>query len=188
MDSDWIDALSILSISAQSFKKCNQVIRLLPAPETLHQTLTTNHSFCNTPVSPRMSCQTDRNSSTGSALQPGAPAPPPPHQPSPGGSTSATPPQGGSDTRGTNREGCLHIRPGTWFTSCQGIGQRALCRPHESLPPGGGVGERAEPAVEPEGGKRHAPLVTIRCPGVPNRFAQNLTRHPPPIEKKSGWG
>ena len=36
VDSDWIDALSVLSISAQSFKKCNQVIRHLPAPETLH--------------------------------------------------------------------------------------------------------------------------------------------------------
>jgi hypothetical protein len=31
-----IDALSILLISSQSFKKCNQVIRRLPAPGTLH--------------------------------------------------------------------------------------------------------------------------------------------------------
>ena len=77
---------------------------------------------------------------------------PPPHQPSPFGSASATPPRGGSDTRGTNRGRRLHIRPGTWFTSCQAIGQAALCRPQESLPPGGGVGERAQPAVEPEGG------------------------------------
>ena len=28
-----------------------------------------------------------------------------------------------------------HIRPGTWFTSCQAIGQEALCKPEESLPP-----------------------------------------------------
>ncbi len=60
---------------------------------------------------------------------------PPPHQPSPAGLASATPPRGGSDTRGTNRGCRLHVRPGTWFTSCQGIGQGALCRPQESLPP-----------------------------------------------------
>ena len=36
---------------------------------------------------------------------------PPPHQPSPGGSTSATPPQGGSDTR---------YEPGTSFTPWTG--------------------------------------------------------------------
>ena len=78
---------------------------------------------------------------------------PPPHQPSPAGSASATPPRGGSDTRVTNRGRRLHLRPGTWFTSCQAIGQGALCRPQESLPPRGGVGERAKPAVEPEGGE-----------------------------------
>ena len=60
---------------------------------------------------------------------------PPPHQPSPDGSASATPPQGGSDTRGANWGRRLHIGPGTWFTSCQGIGQEALCRPQASLPP-----------------------------------------------------
>ena len=62
-------------------------------------------------------------------------------------------PSRGSDTRVTNRGRRLHLRPGTWFTSCQAIGQGAWCRPQESLPPGGGVGERAEPAVEPEGGE-----------------------------------
>ena len=41
VDSDLIDALSILLISAQTFKKCNQVIRRLPAPGTLHLPLTT---------------------------------------------------------------------------------------------------------------------------------------------------
>ena len=88
------------------------------------------------------------------ASHPGGPAStPPPHQPSPDGSASATPPQGGSDTRVTNRGRRLHLRPGTWFTSCQAIGQGALCRPQESLPPGGGVGERAKPAVEPVGGE-----------------------------------
>ena len=61
-------------------------------------------------------------------------------------------PSRGSDTRVTNRGRRLHLRPGTWFTSCQAIGQGAWCRPQESLPPGGGVGERAKPAVEPEGG------------------------------------
>ena len=83
---------------------------------------------------------------------------PPPHQPSPAGSASATPPRGGSDTRGTNRGCRSHIRPGTWFTSCQGIGQEALCRPQASLPPGGGVGERAKPAVEPVGGGTRRPV------------------------------
>ena len=47
----------------------------------------------------------------------------------------ASPPQGGSDTRVTNRGRRLHLGPGTWVTSCQGIGQEALCRPRESLPP-----------------------------------------------------
>ena len=36
MDSFWIGTLSILLISAHSFKKCNQVIRSFPAPGTLH--------------------------------------------------------------------------------------------------------------------------------------------------------
>jgi hypothetical protein len=36
VDSFWIGTLSILLISAQSFKKRNQVIRRLPAPGTLH--------------------------------------------------------------------------------------------------------------------------------------------------------
>ena len=53
-----------------------------------------------------------------------------------------------------DREHPLHHKPGTGFTPCQGIQQAAICRPQESLPPGGGVGEtRAEPAVEPVGGE-----------------------------------
>ncbi len=100
-------------------------------------------------------CQRRVGGDSASAVRrsPGGRRPAPPHQPSPGGSTSATPPQGGSDTRVTNRGRRLHLGPGTWFTSCQGIGQEALCRPRGSLPPGGGVGEtRAQPAVEPVGG------------------------------------
>ena len=89
---------------------------------------------------------------------PGAGPPPSPHQPSPAGSASATLPQGGSDSRGANWGRRLHIGPGTWFTSCQAIGQEAWCMPQESLPPGGGVGERAEPAVEPVGGGTRRPV------------------------------
>ena len=60
---------------------------------------------------------------------------PPPHQSSPSGSASATPPRGGSDTeRGTNRGCRSHIRPGTWFTSCQGM-QEALCQASSITPP-----------------------------------------------------
>ena len=56
---------------------------------------------------------------------------PPPHQPSPFGSASATPPQGGSDR----------------------VLLEALCRP-QSLPPGGGVGEtRARPQSNRWGGR-----------------------------------
>ncbi len=95
---------------------------------------------------------------------------PPPHQPLPVGSASATPPQGGSDSRVTNRKHTLHIRPGTWLTSYPGIGQVASCRPQVSLPPGGGVGEtRAPPAVEPEGGTESA-----RSP--PRRFSPQSSR------------
>ena len=51
----------------------------------------------------------------------------------------------------------LHVKPQTGFTSCPGIGQEVSCRPRESLPPGGGVGEaRALPAVEPVGGTEPA--------------------------------
>ncbi len=60
---------------------------------------------------------------------------PPPHQPSPFGSTSATPPQGGSDIRVMKWERSLCGRPGTWFTSCPEIGQGAPCKPQVSLPP-----------------------------------------------------
>ncbi len=49
--------------------------------------------------------------------------------------SAATPPQGGSDTRVMKRERSLYVRPGTWFTSCPGIGQEALCGPQVSLPP-----------------------------------------------------
>ena len=60
---------------------------------------------------------------------------PPPHQPSPDGSTSATPPQGGSDTRGANRGHRLHFRLGTWFTPCPGYRARSLVRRSRITPP-----------------------------------------------------
>ena len=41
VDSFWIGTLSILLISAQSFKRCNEVIRRLPDPGTLHLSETT---------------------------------------------------------------------------------------------------------------------------------------------------
>ena len=100
--------------------------------------------------------------------QPGVPLR---HQPSPGGfllkggvigppGSAGVPPASGTCRRfrpphpdpGANHKHPLHHKPETGFTSCQAMGQGALCWPQESLPPGGGVGEiRAQPAVEPVG-------------------------------------
>ena len=46
-----------------------------------------------------------------------------------------------------NREHPLRDKPGTGLTPCHGIQHGAICRPQESLPPGGGVAE-AEPPGE----------------------------------------
>ena len=36
VESDWIDAVSFLLISAQSFKGCNPVMRRVNAPQSFH--------------------------------------------------------------------------------------------------------------------------------------------------------
>ena len=41
-----------------------------------------------------------------------------------------------------NREHPLRDKPGTGLTPCHGIQHGAICRPQESLPPGGGVAEK----------------------------------------------
>ena len=62
----------------------------------------------------------------------------------------------------------------TWFTSCQGIGQKTLCKPQQSLPPGGGIGEtRAPPAVEPVGGTESARSPDGRSIPQPSRRGAN---------------
>ena len=94
---------------------------------------------------------------------------PPPHQPSPAGSASATPPRGGQP-QGLCR--CAGGQGGGYWLAPPphqpspaarllrlplkgGVILERLMQASRSLPPGGGVGEtRAKPAVEPEGGTR----------------------------------
>ena len=67
----------------------------------------------------------------------------------------------GSHYVGSNHNGQAEGEPGRRCRSIQveemPEAVPVICKPQESLPPRGGVGERAEPAVEPEGGKRGAP-------------------------------
>ena len=106
----------------------------------------------------------------------GAGVGPPPQKPSPCGSTSATPPQGGSDRRAKPHPGARASRPQpySWLEvaerqrdvagrqpPCRPIQQGAVCKYHSPLE-GESARQGRMPAVEPVGGTRGVAGVGVR--------------------------